>query len=57
MSIHKKLFVTIFIAHSVIRVAGTLRHDLRFNKKNNQFYKSCGTKVMESISTVKDVEK
>ena len=35
-------------------MAGTPRHNLRFDNKNNQFYKSFGTKVMESILAVKD---
>lgn len=37
-------------------MAGTPRHNLRFDNKNNQFYKSFGTKVMESILAVKTAE-
>ena len=54
MNTNKKLFITIVIAHSVLSMAGTPRHNLRFDNKNNQFYKSFGTKVMESISAVKN---
>lgn len=46
-----------FIVHSVLRVAATPRYKLKFDNKNDQFYKSFCTKPRESISTVKNVQK
>lgn len=56
-TMRKTKLLLFFIAHSVSRVAGTPRHKLRFDNKNNQFYKSFHTKAMESILTVKNVQK